>query len=84
MGPNGWYGAPRGNTVVSKRGEWVEGVPSRGDDDGRGSLNRNDTTTSCRETGNLVKDSGHVREQYQFCKGVHNGDMMRVRAIVDQ
>ena len=84
MGPNGGYGAPRGNTVVSKRGEWVEGVPSRGDNDRPGSLHRDDTTASGRESGNLVKDSGHVREQDQFGQRVHNGEMLRGRAIVDQ
>ena len=40
--------------------------------------------SSCRETGNLAKDSGHIREQDQFGKRVHNGDMLRGRAIVDQ
>ena len=84
LGPNEGYGAPRGDTVVIYRGEWVEGVPSRGDNDRQGSLHRDDTTASCRETGNLAKDSGHIREQDQFGQRVHNGEMLRGRAIVDQ
>ena len=50
---------------------------------GRGPLNSHDTTTGRREPGNLVKISSHVRDNYELCQWIDNGDMVGVSTIVN-
>ena len=51
---------------------------------GQGPLNSHDPTTGRREPGDLVEISGHVRDNYELCQWIDNGDMVGVSTIVDQ
>ena len=72
-----------GTTDVNMGGKWVKGV-KRGGTAGQGPLNSHDPTTGRREPGDLVEISGHVRDNYELCQWIDNGDMVGVSTIVDQ